>query len=704
MTSNAAGEAGDVAANAKQLQLEGTRLQLQGKSAEAVKKYRESVALQPNPRLDTLIQQLEGKKKNKNETAVASSAPAATAGSAPEQQPASAPTVPGTEVVSAPTTSVTAEPAVTAEPPQRTPGTPEEELIYTFTDTFLSLFPVPGADKDFSLQTNRDYTIASVDGEYEVRLQPFSVQIDKTDLIELGSVVLRFTPKGKDLLAFRMQLADKIQLMSAGKRKADITFGSQQLSGVWNRSRFSFDALTVKLTDLIVQSADTDGRFSLAALTLETGRDGDQTNSWVERLNGELSQLVFTGKTGKCTINSITGQTEMNGTNPQRFYELWAKLQQGLRSSKELSVAEQQALFMSDLDEYLQLLSAYIGSASLKGFEVVTPDGTFSLESIVFDKALRKQSETGQFTYDSQAQFNTISFAEKGSEPNSQPKAVTLGQLTIKGNGSLKPLPAKLFADIHAAIEGFQQVKQEEKDAYAAHHGVQFTKKILEIIKGYKAEVSVKDLKVVNVQPEPVNLSAATLAAGFDVGDGQGGKIDALVDFSGFTGLATAEKNIPQAGRIALELTHIPSLMALIPDTKTLAEGNTEAIQGHLTMSATAAFLQSRLALSLTDSFVAFPASKIILGLQAAVDQKAKYLSTGTLKLSIENPEEFNRILKTYSADPEMEQIMAVFASLVSRKQEGEKTVDHMDATIDAAGKVIINTKDVTSMFFPTEG
>lgn len=53
--------ASDQAAQARQLKMEGTQLQLQGKDAEAIKKYRESLALQPDPKLENLTTQLEKK-------------------------------------------------------------------------------------------------------------------------------------------------------------------------------------------------------------------------------------------------------------------------------------------------------------------------------------------------------------------------------------------------------------------------------------------------------------------------------------------------------------------------------------------------------------------------------------------------------------------------------------------------------------------
>lgn len=44
---------------ARQLQMEGTRLQLQGNVEGAIKKYKESLGLQPNEKLDTLLKKLE---------------------------------------------------------------------------------------------------------------------------------------------------------------------------------------------------------------------------------------------------------------------------------------------------------------------------------------------------------------------------------------------------------------------------------------------------------------------------------------------------------------------------------------------------------------------------------------------------------------------------------------------------------------------
>jgi hypothetical protein len=707
---------------ARQLQLEGARLQLQGNLEEAVKKYRQSTALQPNPRLDDLIKQLEPRigKKDEGMPPAAAAAPQippqippqaqpqaplgqpAAVTAQPAQPPASAPTVPvaGGEGGAPPTAP--AGPVVEAPPvpPQRTPGTPEEELIYAFTDWFIDLFPASRPDLEFSLHTNRNYTIAQVDGEYEVRLDPFTLAIDKTDTLELGPVLFRFNPQGKDLLSVRLRLADKVPIKNRDKLEAELTIGSQELSGVWNRSLMNFDKLNLQLADLAIEDAGKEGRLSLAALAVEGGRSEEQGGGWVEKFRGELKQLAFVEKETDFGIESISGQLVATGTNAQRFLELRTRLQQGLNRVDTLELGEIKPL-MTDLDEYLQLFNGYASSGSLQGFHVTAREGSATLASIALTGGVHKEATTGKFVYNSEGKCNDFSFVEKQTEKKPQPVSVTLRQVGLKGNGSMQAVPPHLFAEIFAAVEGYQQVKKEEADAYVARNGYAFAQKILALLERYSGEVSLNGLKVINAQPGPITLDQVTLSGGFDVGSGQGGKIHTLVDFSGFQGMAQGSNTVPQAGRLRLELGRIPSLLNLINDPSALAGGNMQAVQGQLMMNGMAALMQSGMNLSMADSFIVFPAAKMTLALLAQVDPQAKYLSTGTMNVAIENPEELQRIIRSCSADPKIAQMLATLTALADRRQENGKTVDKIDAKIDATGKVLINAKDVTSMFFP---
>ncbi|MGE4403494.1 MAG: hypothetical protein AB7F61_17690, partial [Desulfobulbus sp.] len=619
---------------------------------------------------------------------------------APEA-PAPAPATPAT-VEGAPQPEVPVVPAVEVVPPivPRTPGTPEEELIYAFTDWFIALFPATRPDVEFSLQTNRNYTIAQVDGEYEVRLDPFTLVIDKDDTMDLGPVLFRFTPQEKDLLAVRMGIADKAPIKSHGKPEAELTIGSQQLSGLWNRSLMNFDKINLHLADLVIEDARKEGRLSLAALVAEGGRSEGQGGGWVEKFRGELKQLAFVEKDMDFGIESISGQIVATGTNAQRFLELRTSLQKGLNRIDKLEMAEIKPL-MTDLDEYIQLFNGYASTGSLQNLHVTSRDGNATLASIALSGGVHKEANTEKFVYNSEGKCNDFAFIENKTPKKTQPVAVTLRQVVLKGDGGMLAVPPHLFAEIFSAIEGYQQVKKEEADAYVSRQGYAFAQKILSLFERYSGEVSIHDLKVVNAQPAPVTLDQATLAAGFDLGDGQGGKIHTLVDFSGFQGVSQGSNTVPQAGRVRFELSRIPSLFQLINDPTVLAKGNLQAIQGQVMMNGMAALMQSGLTLTLTDSFVTFPAAKMTLALLAQVEPKAKYLSSGTLNLTMENPDELKRIIQTYSTDPEIGKMLAALTALADRRQDGGKTIDRIDAKIDAAGKVFINAKDVTSMFFP---
>lgn len=708
--SKAAEGATDSAAMARQLQLEGARLQLQGQLEAAVKKYRESTALQPNPRLDDLIGQLESKigGKSSGSATVAAQTPA-TAPSSAASAPAAPPALPreplGTSAPSAPPPAGKLEPgapqaaALPPALPQRHPASPEEELIYAFTDWFITLFPPPGPDKDFSLQTNYQYAITPAGAAFEVRLHPFTLQFDKGDALELGPVILRFTPQDRDALGVVLQLPAKAPIMSAGKVDAELTIGSQQLSGVWNRQLANFDKLDLQFGDLALEDTAKQGRLTVAAVSASSGRSGEQ-GGWAERFRGEMRRLAFADTTTQWKVDTISARGEASGINAQRFLELRVKVQQGLNRLDTLAPAETKAL-MADLDEYLQLFSAYSSSAKVQDIQMSSPEGTFALAAITLAGDLHKEAG-GKFVYTSQGQCTDLSFQQKTSEKNPQPVSLSLRQIGVKGDGAILPIPTRFFADLYTVIEGRRQLaNKEEADAYTARQGLVYAQKILGLIDGYRGEMRINDLKVLNAQPEPVILEQATLAGGFAAGNDQGGKIHALVDFSGFKGVMAATNTVPQSGRISLELTRIPSLLALINDPATLATGNMQAVQGQLMMNGMGALMQSGLTLSMADSFIAFPAARVGLGLLAQIDQKAKYMSTGTLNLVIDNPEEVTRILRSFSADPETDKMMASLTALANRTQEGGKTVDRLDAKLDATGKVFINTKDVTPMFFP---
>jgi hypothetical protein len=749
----AAESAADPAAAAQKLQLEGARLQLQGHLDAAIKKYRQSLSLQPNQRLDSLVLQLEAQVGQQEGEGAPTPAPVQSApvlaspqpaapepGSAtkpespseqaqpavpavvdqiPAAQPHQGETTPPERVEPAPA-AVTAEASVPSTPPagdapvsgevksgpveapvagKRAPGTAEEELIFAFTDWALHFFPPPGSAEGFSLTTNRNYVIDRADGQYSVRLEPCVLAFGENSTVDLGPVLLRLQPRDADTLAVSLTLPQKVPVLSAGKTIAELTIGTQEISGVWSRTLADFTRSDLKLLNLVLQESGTGGRMTVEQVIMGSSFSGEQ-GKWTDKMRGELGGLRIVDPDLEVAIDAMTMQADVSGIDPQRYTQLRQRFQ-GVASRLEETDLPAMRQLVGDIEQYLQIFRSYTGSGTVKGVRAKSAEAVFNLEAIDFSGRLHREEPGGRYVYHSGGTGTGITFNEVQKPEKPQPVAAKLEQVTFTGEGSLQPIPAALFADLTTALDGIAQVPEQEVDAYLARHGTLFGKKILALIEGYSSEISVKGGNIENVQPAPISLAAAKVGGGFKAGSGEGGTIHTLISFSGLKGLAAETRTAPESAHLLLEVQKIPSLLSLLPGEDVLATANMQQVQGQVMMKGMNALMTSGMTLALKDTFIAFPASRLDMGLLATVDQGAKYVSTGTMNVAIENPDEFMRIVRTYSADPETAKMLATLTALADRSTENGTITDRVEARMDKEGKVFINAKDVTPMFFP---
>ena len=583
---------------------------------------------------------------------------------------------------------------------KRAPGTAEEELIFAFTDWALQFFPPPGVAEGFSLTTNRNYVIDRGDGQYSVRLEPCILAFGENNTVDLGPVLLRLQPRGADTLAVSLTLPEKVPFLAAGKAIAELTIGTPEISGIWDRTLAEFTQSDLKLLNLVLQESGTASRLTIAQVVMGSSFSGEQ-GKWTDRIRGELGGLRVVDTDLEVAIEKMTMQADVNGTDPQRYTELRQRFQNvaGRRLDKTDVPSIRQVI--GDIEQYLQLYQSYTSSGTVKGVRAKSAGTAFSLNAIDFSGRLHREEPGGRYVYHSGGTGTGIAFSEEQKPERPQPVAAKFEQVAFTGEGSLQPIPAALFADLTTALDGIAQVPEQEADAYLAKHGTLFVKKILALIEGYSSEVTVKGVNIENVQPAPISLSVAKVGGGFKAGSGEGGTIHTLISFSGLKGLAAETGTAPESAHLLLELKKIPSLLSLLPGEDVLATANMQQVQGQVMMKGMNALMTSGMTLALKDAFIAFPASRLNLGLLATVDQGAKYVSTGTVNVAIENPDEFMRIARTFSADPETAKMLASLTALADRSTENGTIIDRVEARMDKDGKVFINAKDVTPMFFP---
>ncbi len=585
---------------------------------------------------------------------------------------------------------------------EHAPKSPEEELVYDFVDWALHFFFSVAGELGVTLETDRSYFITKVGENYEVRLDPFLIHVDEGGLLNFGPMVFTCRPQGKDKLGIQMLLPGKLPVFQNGKTTAEISIASQQISGVWDRGMEFFDYADLKLDEVVLRDIGSNARFSVQQLVLNSRISHDAKGLWQANYQGMLQGASLIDDDLNLSVGSLKLSSELKGNNYKTYGDIKKKYFRVADTLAEMELAELRDI-MAMADTYLQLLISSESRVSIEGVVMEAGD-RIQLDGLEFSGLLEKNLQSNTFKMDGKGDVLGLSFVEQADESNPRPLSVKLQQIKITDNVQFNPIPQTLFADMGRILEQVGLLEDEEAvDNYLADEGLKFTRKILKLIAGGSMEIDLSDATVSNVMEQPVTLGAVKLGGGFSAGNGTGGKVNVLAGFSDLAGFGQGNTTIPQAARLNVALGNIPSLLELISDPGSLAEGDMDQVQGQVMMNGVSAFLTSPLRLSLTDSFVIFPTSRLNLDLTANMDSAAQYLSTGSMKMVMENPDEFMQIAKAFGADEDMQQLLTMLTALSNRSNENGKVVDRLNAEINGEGKVFANNKDVTLMFFPEQ-
>lgn len=762
----------EAAVKAKELQLEGTQLQLKGSLEEAVLKYKESISYKPNPGLERLVGNLEKMIVKKEQAAAAEASPVA-------EQPAETPTPPG-EQAAVPEPTPEPQAAAEAEPPpalpeppgaeaapalpesgeaevalpvpeieeppfhfvkavlpQRTPASPEEEMIYGFTDWLIGLFPARTDQSPIGLKTEYNYAITAENGGYVVSLGEFVFYFDEQESFNLSPLVLHFQPQGTDKLAFQIQIPEKSLAETAGQPTAELTIAERSISGVWNQTSRYCDSTDLKLGNILFKPLKETGELKIEHMqfgSLYTKRDNQL---WDEQFNGTIQGIALVDGKESLGLGDITLRYSLDGADASRYEEIRKSFPGITANFEQTDLAGYKDLFQN-LDAYFQLLNAYDFQVSMQNFAVETNEDSTKWDTFSLTGNLKKDPAANIFTGTSEAKVKGIAFTGKPAQEGMPAMSFVLDEVLYGGKINMKVPPPTLFTDFFAAIEAAEKAATQAApagqtaaenaaggpaeagqaaaedpaggqaaeagnavEAELARQGLGFTKAILGLFKTSSFEFAINGLAVDNAMPGPVRLKNAKVGGGFDVGSGEGGTVHGLFSFSGLNMGEPANPTMPQAATVNFALAKIPSLLELISDPSAIAEGDLSKAQGEVMLNAMNTFMTAPMILTLKDSFVAFPNSGVNLDLALTLDSASKFMSTGTVTIAVENPDDLMQVAQALGADPDMQRMLTTLTAVSNRTEEKGKIVDRVEARLDPAGKVFVNAKDVTLLFFP---
>lgn len=718
----------EAATKAKQLQLEGTQLQLKGNLEEAVRKYKESISYKPNSGLERLVGSLE-KMIAKKEQAAAASSPLEKQPFEPAQQheqaaaPEPAPAVqeePGQPEVAPVLPETGKQPLriVKAVLPQRTPASPEEELIYGFTDWFISLFPAKTDQTPFGLKTEYNYAITAINGNYEVNLEEFVFFLDENESFNLSPLVFNFQPQGADKLTFQINLPEKSSFETGGQATAELTIADRSITGEWDRTMQYCDSSEMKLGNILFKPLEGNMQVEVKQLRLSSLYTKQNNQVWDEQFNGTLQGITVVDGDESVAIGDIALEYSLDGSNSARYEEIRKSFPGIAFNFEQVDLSGSKEIFQH-LDEYFQLLNSYDFQVSMQNFAVETKEDSTKWDSFSFSGNLKKNPSANIFTGKSEARVKGIAFTGKPTQEGMPVMSFALDEVLYNGNTDMKVPPPTLFTDFFAAIEaaekaaaeqtagekaaGMQSEAEKAVEDELARQSLGFTKAILGLFKTSSVELGISGFAVENAMPGPVKLNSAKIGGGFATGTGEGGKIHGLLTFSGLAMGETENQTMPQAATVNFALDKIPSFLDLISDPSAIAEGDLKKAQGEVMLNAMNTFMMSPITLTLNDSFISFANSRFNLDLALTLDSASKFMSTGTVNIAIENPEDLMQVAQALGADPEMQRMLTTLTAVSNRTEEKGRIVDRVDARLDQEGKVFVNAKDVTLLFFPEQ-
>ncbi|GEM_PF-1668768 len=699
-----AAPARDAAVAARQLQLEGVQLQLKGHLDEAVEKYRQSLALKPNEKLETLVSRLE-KQVEKRKAAARAASAASPAGNPPKADIPAA-----------------GEPAAGQVQERQVAGEPEksekkarphvahhaasagEQQVYDFVDWTLDSLTALIGEGESWLDTNWDYQVERSGTDYVVRLDPFVFNLDEEKAMDLGPLVVSCRPAAANRLRVRVELPQRIPLLKFGKPSSEVTIGERKLVGTWDPGQRNFQSFDLALGAILVKKLNASGQLAIRRIAASSVLEENGQGRWQQVYSGAVDDIALEDAGFAFVVKEIEASAGIHGFDLASFQEVRSVFSRLAGMGEEIRLEDTRELFHG-LDRYIQLLDSSESRFAVRGIQFrVADEGLLKVDHVELGGTMTREGRAGPFDFRNRGAIQGLAFTRQGGEEGESPFSLTIRKVGLDNSLKINPVPGTLFADIYDDLVVKAMAMEDEKagEEYLARNGVELARRLLDLIGGGTAGVTLSGLQADGVMPQPVRLEQAGLSTGFATGGQGGGSVHLNTGFTGFSGVELGEDIVPRAAAFNLKLAGIPSLFDLLGDPATLVEGKGEQVQNQVMMHSMNALLTSGLSLSLLDSFITFPTSRIAMDMKAGVDGNAAYLATGTLQLAIENPDKVREIVTVLAGDPKVNQMLATLTALADRSSDRGKTVDRIAARLTPEGRIMVNNKDVTEMFIPS--
>lgn len=748
---------GDAASQAKQLQLEATRLQLKGDLENALLKYRESLALSSNPRLEKIVEKLEKRVEAtappvevvtatvESATEITEKEEADTATSqineeqiAVEERKDTIPVVePPVQIVekNAETIAVspeiretvnevsaeeadTADPGITETPApapeQELPAITKEELplqkyipkneeekrICDYLEWQLDYFP---KQKDGSPTVRTQYILEQEEPDtYQVVFDPFILQA-KEKMINIAPIRLTIQLE-QDTVAINAHLPDTVSI-GEGEERIELSIGSQNIKGRWDEKLRHYTAMDTKFTDLsLIEKREHGATIHIATATAFDTITADPQNNWTEDSSFAFKEIDIKEREDfQLRIDTISGTSNASGQDIALYLD---KITNNIFEFSDFFAGalttKSMALDLADIGTIIKLWAKGKSKVEVRGITANIDGGTVKIDMLMSDGSMEKSSDDEGLNWNNT--FSAEGLQIGAQETEGHPfEGLKIGKIEMNTAWVLRPIPENLFADMDAMLDSIAQAEDTENLEVLFPEGRDIFLKFLGLLYTCGTNAEVSEINIFPGKEEPqIHLDSASAAYTFFSPFDSEGFLSSHLAFSGLKQEQDQEAILPVQAKFAIKLNKIPALTELIAKTEgipftKLEEKLPDLFLQHL--------MTSNLTLNITDSFLAFPESVLNFTGESSLNSEAAFSATGSIDINMRNPENFlGKFKKAGEILPGMEQALGMYTALADRKTtEDGITTDTLVIEVTQEGKILSNGKDVTSMFIPME-
>ena len=738
----------DTAVKASQLHLEGTKLQLKGDLSKALEKYQQSLKLKPNPALEKLSQRLVEKTGTKTaanlkpETAVETASPAPRPVK-PEETAQAAESASETGQITRGAVAQV-EPVSAAVHSVHIAANPEEARIHRMINQIIAASTSfdSGEDNELTtfngLQIDPDYTVtpwSSLTLEEKLQIDPDTATTvnkknDNIFVVNLGSVGVMFE-EGEGFITdspifLKVQIleGDRIYCHVIIPRSVSFSYGDTTaailtntnsiLDGIWDENLQSMTSGIFKMSSPKISPAyqdDSDTRFAvdMDSVKIKTVLDTESAD-WSYTAEGDAKAFTVTIKNSPVfSIGTVKLKSSINGDSSQTIRNLVKNYVNSVSNfKKSIAINDTKGAvaagksFSYMLDTFQEIYRESMSKVELGNisFSSLPPSrSTLHIEDISLEG---KGVQSGSGSIDSDGSFIIHGISSLISKGDQQPANIAVEEIRLDASGSMEKIPENFFVESYTHLTPMiNTMFENNSDEATAGVFIEAIRDSLSLLTQVKVNTTVRNIVVDG--PVSGKLAALSLAQGMNAAGGKDNNIKYSFSFSGLK-VPSMGAFMPTDVNIDVKALQLPPLLEIIPDAATTAQLiASDTLQNYLNSQAMELLGNSSVIGVFDNNFITFPNASIKLNGRFQQDSSSPLKTQGKAALEIDNVRNINQTLVSLPGLQPLQGALAMLTALASRTTTDSGTIDTIKLSLTSEGKLMINNKNMTGIFFPQQ-